>query len=354
MHRTAADGKADDLFAAGKDGYEDEDVGAGDAGTLFQASDRNVIQEEISRCVEQIGGTLLEEATTTTWPDDYEQLWRHGTRAGTSHFGDGSDGPINVNGGDETLTKDTYASSIDWTTQHDIITNGFRLFCNGTVTGHATLTVRIRNNGADAVADAAGAGGAQGTLVSGAAGGAGLGAGGAAGSSNTDALGGDGGAGGAGTGGGGGAAGTATDPAATDGGVHDLAAARNLVLEGPGGRTPVEPGAGGGGGGGDGLIKGGGGGGGSGSVVAFLQFVILNNLVIEANGGDGAAGLANDCGGGGGGGGGNAVLGYRASDDDAALEAAVSVAGGAGGASGGGAGVAGSAGDAGTKLIMYA
>lgn len=228
-------------------------------------------------------------------------------------FGDGADGDVTL-GGNIALTRDMYYSRLD-TAGFDIITAGFRIFVQKqmNIMGDSVIS----HNGADAVADAAGAALAAAVLGESAAGGAGATGAGAAGGAIAQCLGGA--AGAAGTGNGGasaaGAAGAKTAPTANEGFPQALISSfSGRTIDG----TIYKGGTGGGGGGGDGAADEGGGGGGGGGVV-MINAKEINfehaDATISANGGAGADGTAANCGGGGGGGGGSVIINYRKLDN---------------------------------------
>jgi hypothetical protein len=196
-----------------------------------------------------------------------------------------------------------------------VITNGFRFFCNGTLTNNGT----IHDGGANAVASVAGAHSPVGTLGIGTAGG--MGANNAAGSPGTNqgstlqdaALAGEciGGAGGAAGANAGGAAGTYTASGASGGSNYLFPDMTGCVVTqtNQGNQallTVIGGGSGGGGGASDNAGATGGGGGGAGGVVQLTVLNLINNGLVHANGGNGgnASGAVGNAGGGGGGGGG--------------------------------------------------
>ena len=204
-------------------------------------------------------------------------------------YGDGSDGAVSL-GSNTTLTRDMFYTTLD-TNGFDIITDGFRIFANVSVTiGSGDDVGATGDSGGAGSAGAGGSSGAGATgnaLVAGADGGAGgfNSATGSAGVSKINALGGDGGAGGnSGAGDSGGAAGTTTAPVAGAGTVRARPSCTTGFLFGSASPGPAAPGAGGGGGGGD-ISSGGGGGAGGGGTVLIAAPLI--NLVgtITADGG---------------------------------------------------------------------
>lgn len=238
---------------------------------------------------------------------------------GLAAYGDGSDGMQTFDGAavvlgiapaanTYTLARDIFLDTSTINVGVSIITNGFRIFCSGTLTNNGTIQWN-GNNASGATAGAKisnanssinnnngsssipGTAGASGTSASGGNGVA---------QSSVLCLSGTGGNGGNGTGGRtGGSGGTITSSSlATNKNVRNwpemmLARQSNLV----GGGT------GGGAGGGDGANSGGGGGGGGGLVVVAVK-TFAGTGTISANGGTGGTPPAGDCGSGGGGGGG--------------------------------------------------
>lgn len=277
--------------------------------------------------------------------------------AGWWLFGDGSDGAVTLDGtaaapsgmtkagSTYTLTRDFFATNLTVTgASTKLVTAGFRLYCNGTLT--CASGAAIANDGSTAVGGnvtTAGNGAPQGSLGAGRNGGTGgaINTVGSAGTNATASYGGAGGAGGAGSGGSG-AGGTSTAPTASTsrpnalGGMFDgLGIDANTL-----GNVLFQGGAGGGGGGGSITNTGTGGGGGGGVMIIFARLIVLNSTgdIHVAGGGGGGTNLDSGCGGGGGGG--LLILVYAsavlASGAAPAFSAATNCPGGAGGMSLGG------------------
>jgi len=248
---------------------------------------------------------------------------------GLGVYGDGSDGAHTFDGSTTilgmvpsgnayTLARDIFLSSSTINVGVSIITNGFRLFCQGTLTNNGTIQW---NGNPGASTNTTSLGGATlsnanssiRTGTQGSAGGNGNNAtNGSAGTSNgTAALGGAGGHGGAsGAGQSGGAGGTVTPPTVLMGSLRYLPSAIQGWLNASGATFQgILCGAGGGGGGGDGTGTGGGGGGGAGIVIVAAA-AFAGTGTISANGGAGGNGFSNigNSGGGGGGGGGVVIV----------------------------------------------
>jgi hypothetical protein len=258
-------------------------------------------------------------------------------------FGDGSDGAATLNGGAApsgmsfdggityTMSRDCYFSNLTMTGAYRLVTDGWRLFVNGTLTLGASN--RINNDGIAA------AGGAAGTVrsartVGGSTAGAtsvsrnsvggtpGIAASGYTGTS----FGGSGGAGGNSFGLGpfGGAGGANTAPAAAYGELRQTPQMTIAVLQSYQGQIPLDAGAGGGGGAvaytvsDSGTHTSGAGGGGAG-VLMIAAKTLVNAGIIACDGGPGGGASTTGAvggggaGGGGGGGGGLAIVVYGAS-----------------------------------------
>ncbi len=242
-------------------------------------------------------------------------------------FGDGSDGLLTFDGttivlgitpsaNAYTLARDIYLGSSTINTGVSIITNGYKIFCNGVLTNNGT----IQWNGPSGLVDAAGTAlfnttstfntQGLGTACCSTAGGVGnLGAGQTATNGTVPGYGGRGGSGGTGSAGGGNA-GLLTSPTATQGGLRTLPyAVLGRFISGAGTFFTTQGGSGGGGGSGDGAVKGGGGGGGGG-VVIIAAFLFAGTGAIQARGGNGGTPdpAGTNCGGGGAGGGGLVIV----------------------------------------------
>ena len=291
-------------------------------------------------------------------------------------FGAGQDGNLSSGFGTITLSSDKYYGNITFNSTDQIITNGWRLFANGTVDMSVAKTFAISANGnvgASTTTSTGGTGGAAiaatgtqtcGVNAAGGAGGNGTSNSGGSGTNpsaaGTPANGGNpgtGGFGGGGTTGGGGSGGTIgnTNTPWVSPRITDEAICRRAGTT----FTLVQGGCGGGGGGGGGgattgpQVGGGGGGGGAGGMPCWIALKTIqrgtntNPAIISAEGGAGgnganAQGTVN-CGGGAGGaggGGGFMVLIYKTLLGSTVTNG-VSVSGGLGGT--GGTGKAGSA-----------
>lgn len=272
-------------------------------------------------------------------------------------YGDGSDGVAafdtvtaalagvyaRTGGNVYTLQRDCYFTTVTVTTGCVVVTNGYKLFANKSLTINSGCNVN--NDGAAAVANAAGATANQNTAGTGSAGSAGVtGTAGVASANVASSIGARGGSGGAGPVLAGGAAGTVTAVTTAVGSPRNLLQA--MSLQNIGALTRFTSGTGGGSGGGNATGTGvSGGGGGAGGVTPVYALAIVNNGTIQANGGaGGAATLGTSAGiGGGGGGGGGAVVVVSGSANNGTVQALA----GAGGALAGTGfvGVAGSAGN---------
>jgi hypothetical protein len=271
--------------------------------------------------------------------------------------GDGSDGAVIET--TRSLSRDMYYTNLTVPGGVVLTTNGYRIFCTGTL----TLAGAIRWNGGAGVAGLGNGGGGAGAGITdqytgGTSGGPGPGGLAGAGSPGTAVSGvvptnfrpGVGGAGGAGAAGAGGAGGGFSVLAAANGSLNYLIPAVACRVGGL--NNVITGGACGGGGGGGGSLNGAGGGGGAGGgyVVVVAGAIVDQGGTIEARGGNGGdgynAGLAT--GGGGGGGGGYVVVAIGSGQ----FPAGISAAGGAGGAAFNG-GVAGTAGGAGRTILLY-
>lgn len=350
MDRTAATGKAVDLYGSGKHGFEDKDVGAGKAGTEYIAADQNAHQEEIVRVIEAFG--------LTPSAADLGQLAEAMGDGEHGYFGDGSDGDLSTVG-NVTLTADTFYNDLTVNAGHTVFTRGFILHVAGTLL--VKTGGRVTNagdNGQDGASGITGGASYSNTLRDGTDGGdAGTSAfNGSNASAPAESLGGQGGGGGDGNGGGttGGNGGAATPPAANEGAFRSLPSAATGMATGYNGGAGIVwvRGGGGGGGGGGGATDNGGAGGGAGAVlvVRAARIVIEAGGNVDSNGGNGgAAAPGGDGGGGGGGGAGYAALIYRTLSNSGNIEAT----GGIGGAKDG-TGVAGTDGTDGTVIQLKA
>jgi hypothetical protein len=224
-------------------------------------------------------------------------------------FGDGSSGAVTLDGtvtvpwaakagSTYTMNSDCFCTSLTINSTVILIPNGYRIFCQGTVTNNGTVRVL----GINATSSAGAASGASGTIRGGISGGAGgsaaAGTAGAGGGAPGTATSGSGGAGSATAGGAGGASSTTNTsfyrtagPLLT--GIYNIFGSVVSLTGGPGA----------GGGGGDGVNSGGGGGGGGGTVV-IAAWSVVNNGTISVAGGNGFTPVTGNCGGGGSGSGG--------------------------------------------------
>ncbi len=290
----------------------------------------------------------------------FEQQPNNGV--GPIFYGGGDDGDFVADGTatdpNLTLAGSTYTLNNDCFYRHltvnagiTIKTNGFRLFCSGTLLNNGTISCK-GNDASGATAGAITHAGALGTGLAGGAGHTGSGTG-SAGSNQSAALtdvnaaGGAGGAGGANAGG---AGGTYSGTAVNGGGHYLVPMTTGCMLgQTSGGNQAtvniIGGGAGGGGGGSDNAGATGGGGGSGGGVMVLAAFNLVNNGVITADGGKGAdaSGTTGNAGGGGGGGGGQILSLSRYRSGTGTMTAN----GGLGGAAFGASGHAGAAGNPG-------
>lgn len=244
-----------------------------------------------------------------------DNVWVVALQAG---YGTGADGVVNMDGVNTfafaslvgstyTLTRNIFASSI--TIGVTLVTDGYLVYCTGTITGTGTIkwgTPAVGGNasssGAGAGASAAGSGALK-NLGGGTGGGSGSPAG--VGTGSASGVGGAGGGGGSASNGGSPAAG-GTNTVNFAPGIMAFASlvARDISITG---FIPYLGGAGGGGGAqGTASNQGGGGGGGSsGGTIFIAASTWAGQFTIQSSGGAGGNGAtANAVGGGGGGGGG--------------------------------------------------
>lgn len=238
---------------------------------------------------------------------------------GLAVFGDGSDGTVTFDGtttilgltpssSTYTLTRDLFLAAGTINSGVSVKTNGYKLWCAGTLTNNGTIMWNGNNaSGATAGAVLSGAsiGGNGGSV--GRPGGNGATSAGNVGNTASPSLGGGGGHGGSGSTGGGALGGLITSPSAFQSLPRSAVMAMMLVAFAGATASVYQGGAGGGGGGGDGTNAGGGGGGGGGIMGLFVK-TFAGTGAIQANGGNGANGVAGNTGGGGGGGGGWIVI----------------------------------------------
>lgn len=277
---------------------------------------------------------------------------------GVAVYGDGSDGAATFDGtttvlglvpssSTYTLTRDLFLTTCTINSGVAVITAGYRLFCQGTLTNNGNIAW-------DGASGAGGAGGAalvSGSIMGGASlsgsGGNGSGASGNPGGGGGNRVGGVGGNGGNGSNGTGGAGASPATPAATSGTLRMLPNAVVVIL---GWNTAVNAGAGGGGGAGD-ASNGGAGGGGGGGIIVIVAKVIAGTGAIHARGGAGGIRSLGNVGGGGGGGGG-AVIVVSSSVSSGAVSGQTIDAGGGSGSAGVGSGTAGTNGGAGSLILL--
>lgn len=293
------------------------------------------------------------------------------TEGGLGTYGDGSDGSQTFDGSATvlglvpsasmyTLARDIFLASSTINIGVSIITNGYRIFCSGTLTNNGT----IQWNGNNASGLTAGAAltnstssfsAGTGTSAPGTAGGAGQAGAGSNGTNQataTKSVGGAGGAGGAGASGAGGAAGTLAS--SSTGFSSPRWFPYNVYCRmqtGSGANVGVTCGTGGGGGGGGGGANFGGGGGGGGGAVVIAAAFFAGTGNIQAIGGNGANGTAGNSGGGGGGGGGLIEITSRSVSGGAIAGQTISVAGGTKGLKSG-TGADGNNGNTGITILM--
>lgn len=279
-------------------------------------------------------------------------------------FGDGSDGSVTFDGTTTilgmapvsdvyTLTRDIFCTSVTINSAATIITNGWRIFCTGTVTISGTVQANGNSATSGTNEHTAAAGTGTGTLGGGRPGSAGVATGTAATATASAgvATGAPGGGGNGSTGTGGASAGAA--PSTGVGWLRTPFAVLATAIFNSSGVNRVDGGGGGSGGGGDGTNFGGGGGSGGG-VVTINAWAVVNNGTISAAGGAGGTPttVATNAGcGGGGGGAGGLILLYTLSAVTGS--GTTSVAGGAGGTkatNGSGSAANGSSGASGTYL----
>lgn len=331
------------------DGSHTDFAGATSPQDLCIGPDGNIWYVGASHC-----GTLL-----FTLPQQTAQV-----PGGLGIYGDGSDGVITFDG--TTTVLGLAPSSSVYTLARDIllaggstinsgvtiVTNGFRIYCQGTLVNNGAIGWNGNNGGNGTTV-----GGTGGTALTsstssingpassgniGAPGGAGATGAGSTGGALTHAAGGAGGHGATGSSAGG-TGGTVTAPTAAAGTYRALPAALTgqVPTPGTGAVEGLLGGAGGGGGGGDATNAGGGGGGGGGPVIV-IAWAITGTGTISSNGGKGGNGntTGNTGGGGGGGGGplwvvsGSVVGGAIVGQTITATGGAVGTAHGTGGASG--------------------
>jgi hypothetical protein len=274
-------------------------------------------------------------------------------------FGNGDDGPATLDGTATvawaTKVGNTYTMSapcgctnLTVNSGVDIITNGYPIYVNGTLTNNGTIhwdgTAGVGSSGGGALSanfygnSTSGSAGTTTTAPSGAG-------------STATSLGGAGGTGGTSPSGAGAVGGTPTPPAASAGGIVYCQSLLGIAT----GRIPsaaslFNGGSGGGGARGDASGAGGGGGAGGG-VVGIFAYILAGNGLISAKGGAGAGVNAGATNGGGGAGGGGGFVGFVTSTTNPGSVNTISAAGGAG-AAGKGTGTSGANGSAGRIAII--
>ena len=300
------------------------------------------------------GGTTGQVLTATTAS---APSWAAAAAGGAAIYGDGSDGTQTFDGtttilgmapssSTYTMVRDIFLASSTINNGVSIITGGYRIFCQGTLTNNGT----IKNNGFAQTGGSGGSGTTGGTAGAGSGpGGSSSATTGSAGTGRTSSFGGAGGAGGAGSGGAGGSGGTIAAPSASAGTLHSLGDALNGQISSGGASTQLQPGAGGGGAGGDGGNGPGGGGGGGAVILAGKTFA--GTGAIQARGAPGGNGGGTNQGGGGGGGGGYVVVISGSVSSGAITGQTIDAALGSGGSKTG-SGVAGSNGSAGIVVLI--
>ena len=292
--------------------------------------------------------------------------------ASLGFYGDGSDGSVTFDGSTVvlgitpslniyTLARDIFLNSSTINSGVSIITNGFRIFCKGTLSNNGTIQFNGNagtNTGIGGIALA----NTSSSLNSSSAGGASISTAGGAGNTGVGSIGtnasisptfgGTGQPGGAG-GSAGGNGGNAVSLSSTLGSLRALPmAATGILFSGTDAVQRVGAGTGGGGGGGDGVNKGGGGGSGGG-IVLLCVYLFAGTGNIQALGGNGGNGTTSaiNCGGGGGGGGGLIIIISRSVSAGSISGQSVSVSGGTPG-NGTGLGNPGTMGNTGTTILL--
>jgi hypothetical protein len=286
-------------------------------------------------------------------------------------YGDGSDGTVTFDGtsvvlgitpsgSNYTLARDIFLNSSTINTGIGIITNGFRIFCMGTLTNNGTIlwngnaaTLAVAGVALNNINSSISHG--TNTTSPGTAGGAGnTGIGSNGINSGNSNFGGRGGTGGAGVS----AAGVGGTVVATTGGAQgNIRSIPTVILgeliTGAQGFQAINGGTGGGGGGGDGINAGGGGGGGAGIIILCVwKFSGIGNIQAIGGSGGNASSASVNAGGGGGGGGGLINILSSSVVTAAIAGQTISVGGGTGG-TGSGSGATGSNGLSGTTIILF-
>jgi hypothetical protein len=336
------------------------------AKSLDQIAAANVTAGDVAMGGHKITGLAAGVAAT-----DAANVGQLASFAGLAVYGDGSDGAVTFDGSTTvlglvpslstyTLTRDIFLASSTINNGVTIITNGFRIFCSGTLTNNGTIKWNGGNGSASGTPGGAAAANANssfntgtGAAAPGTGGGAGSAtAGGSNGVSSTvQGFGGRGGSGGAGTGGAGGVGGTQTAPA--NGTSPRWLIFALLGIAGPGSSVFVG-GTGGGGGGTDvGQLARGGAGGAGGGIVIVAAKTIAGTGSIQARGGNGSNGNGAVATGGGDGGGGGVVIVISQSASGGAVPGqTIDANGGSGGVKGAAGGSDGVAGSNGLVLVL--
>jgi hypothetical protein len=234
-------------------------------------------------------------------------------------FGNGVDGSATLDGtatvgwaskasSTYTMTRDAHVTALTINSGSTLITAGFKVYCQGTVTNAGTIS----NDGNAGQANGTGgtsAGSNTGTLLPGLGGSAGNTGAGTAGSTGGGTYAvtgtGNGGAGGLGPSGAGGGGSFSASTGVAGAPIRSAQAAVTSMVPTSltSGLKAFSGAPSGGGGGGDGTNKGGGGGGGGGAIV-ILTHGMNNSGTISTIGGNGGSPSTGNAGGGGGGGGG--------------------------------------------------
>jgi hypothetical protein len=261
---------------------------------------------------------------------------------GNAIFGDGSDGPIILDGtivpsmmsfgfGFYTLNRDLYASSISMLAGIFLFPNGYRIFCTGTLTMAAGAEI-FALGGAGGNTGTAGTNVTGGTLPGSSLGAAGGTSGGAngptAGPTICNSVSGfNSGFGGHGSGSNVGGFGTSANAPKSE--PRQLEALVNFSSRNAGASQQMYGGDGGAAGGGDGTNHGGGGGGGGGVIIVFARYIVATTSSINASGGAGGSPSAATVGSGGGGCGGFIGICSSSISSGAIAGLTLNVAGGA-------------------------
>ena len=271
----------------------------------------------------------------------------------SQNFGDGSDGDVTISS-PTTLVRDMFYHNL--TVNSTLTTNGYKIYCSGTLNGTGTITWGTATVGQDGTSSSSGGAGGSATgagffrNVAGASGASSTPGGSA---SSTHMIGSPGGSGGSSNNG---AGGTSTGSANVKINILSFCVSTGLDFS-PTGTSPYVGGVGGGGGCQGSLGSAyGGGGGASGGVVWIAAKTWAGTFSIVATGANGGHGgddfgnLGRGAGGGGGGGGGASVVIYNTKS----WTGTYNLAGGTGGTPGNSGGVAGSNGSTGVSYEINA